>query len=50
VPAALSGRNAGPASRAALFFAKFDGTGNNGVMDVVHGRKPGEVLTTIVFG
>jgi hypothetical protein len=32
------------------FFANQGGVGNNGVMDVVHGRKPGEVLTTIVFG
>jgi hypothetical protein len=32
------------------FFANLDGIGNNGIMDLVHGRKPGEILTSILFG
>lgn len=31
------------------FFANLDGAGNNGVMDLVHGRRPGEVLTGITL-
>jgi hypothetical protein len=29
------------------YFANLDGTGNNGVLDRVKGRKPGEILTTL---
>jgi hypothetical protein len=31
------------------FFANLDGMGNNGVLDRVTGRKPGEILTTITL-
>jgi hypothetical protein len=31
------------------YFANLDGIGNNGVLDTVTGRKPGEILTTITL-